>query len=93
MPIRRLLEDAKFEPDEVAVLTRAFELALSALYLVDRDDPVCEIVARKVIEIGTNGIHRSQRDRQGCRRTTRRLETSPWQDPAAVERRVIGPAR
>ena len=57
MPIRRLLEDAKFEPDEVAVLTRAFELALSALYLVDRDDPVCEIVARKVIEIGTDGIH------------------------------------
>jgi hypothetical protein len=57
MPIRRLLKDAKFEPDEVAVLTRAFELALSALYLVDRDDPVCEIVARRVIEIGTNGIH------------------------------------
>jgi hypothetical protein len=57
MPIRRLLKDAKFEPDEVAVLTRAFELALSALYLVDRDDPICEIVARKVIEIGTNGIH------------------------------------
>ena len=53
MPIRRLLKDAKFEPDEVAVLTRAFELALSALYLVDRDDPVCEIV----VEIGTNGIH------------------------------------
>ena len=57
MPIRRLLKDAKFEPNEVAVLTRAFELALSALYLVDRDDPVCEIVARKVIEIGANGIH------------------------------------
>ena len=57
MPIRRLLKDAKFEPHEVAVLTRAFDLALRALYLVDRDDPVCEIVARKVIEIGTNGIH------------------------------------
>jgi hypothetical protein len=66
MPIRRLLKDAKFEPDEVAVLTRAFELALSALYLVDRDDPVCEIVARKVIEIGTNGIHDPQRDRRSC---------------------------
>jgi len=23
---------------------------------VDRDDPVCEIVARKVIEIGQNGL-------------------------------------
>ena len=49
MPIRRLLKDAKFELEEVAVLKRAFNSALSALYLVDRDDPVCEIVARKVI--------------------------------------------
>ena len=57
MPIRRLLGEDKCKPEEVAVLTRAFDLALSALYLVDRDDPVCEIVARKVIEIGTNGIH------------------------------------
>ena len=57
MPIRRLLKENKFKPEEVAVLTRAFELALSALYLVDRDDPVCEIVARKVIEIGTISTH------------------------------------
>jgi hypothetical protein len=57
MPIRRLLKDDKFKPEEIAALTRAFDLALSALYLVDRDDPICEIVARKVIEIGTNGIH------------------------------------
>jgi hypothetical protein len=57
MPIRRLLKEDKFKPEEVAVLTRAFELALSALYLVDRGDPVCEIVAREVVEIGTNGIH------------------------------------
>jgi hypothetical protein len=64
MPIRRLLKDAKFEPDEVALLTRAFELALSALYLVDRDDPICEIVARKVIEIGTNGAAFSDLRRQ-----------------------------
>jgi hypothetical protein len=27
------------------------------LYLVDRNDLVCEIVASKIIEIGTNGIH------------------------------------
>jgi hypothetical protein len=57
MPIRRLLKDDKFEPEQVAVLTRAFDLALNALYLIDRDDPICEIVARKVIEVGTDGIH------------------------------------
>jgi hypothetical protein len=57
MSIRRLLKGDGFKPEEVAVLSRAFELALYALGLVDRDDPVCEIVARKVIEIGTKGIH------------------------------------
>jgi hypothetical protein len=32
-------------------------LALRVLDLVDRNDLVCEIVASKIIEIGTNGIH------------------------------------
>jgi hypothetical protein len=52
MPIRRLLKDDKFEPEQVAVLTRAFDLALNALYLIDRDDPICEIVARKLSRSG-----------------------------------------
>jgi hypothetical protein len=56
MPIDRLLRDYKIEPEEVERLNRAFTFTLSALYLVDRNDPVCEIVARKVIEIGTSGV-------------------------------------
>jgi len=36
-------------------LRQAFNLALNGLYLVDRNDPVCEIVAHKIIEIGLNG--------------------------------------
>jgi hypothetical protein len=55
MPIRRLLSVGAFKPEETAVLTLAFEMALRALHLVDRDDPICEIVARKIIQIG-NGI-------------------------------------
>jgi hypothetical protein len=33
-------------------LKDAFNLALNGLQLVDRSDPICEIVARKIIEIG-----------------------------------------
>jgi hypothetical protein len=29
----------------------------NSLHLIDRDDPVCEIIARKVIEIDASGTH------------------------------------
>jgi hypothetical protein len=42
-------------PDDIELLSVAFNLALHQLHLVDRNDPLCDIVARKVIEIGTDG--------------------------------------
>jgi hypothetical protein len=57
MPINRLLRDDKIQPEEVERLNRAFMRTLKSLHLVDRDDPVCDIVARKVIEIGVSGAH------------------------------------
>ena len=56
MPIDRLLRDGKIKPEEVERLNRAFTFTLRSLSLVDRDDPLCEIVARKVIEIGATGV-------------------------------------
>ena len=57
MPINRLFRDGKIRPEEVERLSRAFTFTLQSLSLVDRDDPVCEIVARKVIEIDAAGTH------------------------------------
>jgi hypothetical protein len=57
MPINRLLKEGKFKPEEVERLNRAFALALSLLGLVDRNDPICEMVARKVIDIDAAGTH------------------------------------
>ena len=57
MPINRLLLGGKLEPDEIERLDRAYSFTLKSLSLVDRDDPVCEIVARKVIEIARAGAH------------------------------------
>ena len=56
MPINRLLADSKLGPDEIENLNRAFKQALRALHLVDRNDPLAEIVARKIVEIGATGI-------------------------------------
>jgi len=57
MPINRLFREGKINPEEVERLNRAFTFTLHRLSLVDRDDPLCEIVARKVIEIDAAGTH------------------------------------
>jgi hypothetical protein len=56
MPISNLLGDSKLSPEQIEQLTVAFDRALRALHLVDRNDPVCEIVAREIIEIGQSGL-------------------------------------
>jgi hypothetical protein len=55
MPIVRLLEREAFSPEDIAVLTAAFEGTLRALELVDRTDPLTELVARKIIECAQTG--------------------------------------
>jgi hypothetical protein len=52
---RRALQHGGFSPVEVERLSRAYEDALRTLGLVDRTDPVTEIVAKKIIEIATTG--------------------------------------
>jgi len=60
MPINRLLGESNLDPKQIELLNVAFNRALRALRLVDRDDPVCEIVARKVIEFGLDGFRDPQ---------------------------------
>jgi hypothetical protein len=56
MPINRFLNGSNLGPEDVERLNRAYTYALRQLYLVDRDDPVADIVARKIIEVGATGI-------------------------------------
>jgi hypothetical protein len=51
MPINRLLKDSNLSAAEIAILYRAFDLALKKLGLVDRNDPITEIVAAKIVSI------------------------------------------
>ena len=55
MPINRLLKD-KRTPEEIESLNKAFNHALGLLGVADRNDPLCDMVARKVIEVGTTGL-------------------------------------
>jgi hypothetical protein len=55
MPIYRILEKSAFGPAEIAVMAAAYDDALRVLRLVDREDPITEIVAKKIIEIAQTG--------------------------------------
>jgi hypothetical protein len=57
MPIKHLLANSELGPDEIENLNLAFEQALRSLHLIDRDDdPLTELVARKIIEIDATGV-------------------------------------
>jgi hypothetical protein len=53
MAINRLLKGSALGPEDVERLNRAYTYALRSLHLVERDDdPVADMVARKIIEVG-----------------------------------------
>jgi hypothetical protein len=56
MAIYRLLQSSPLGPEEIAILTDAYERTLRTLGLINRNDPVTEIVARKIIELGQRGV-------------------------------------
>jgi len=60
MPIYRLLQNSPLGPEEIAVLTEAYEATLRKLGLVDRNDPIAEIIAKKIIELGQRGVRQAE---------------------------------
>lgn len=56
MPITRLLKGSNLPAAEIKNLNRAFDLALRKLGLVDRNDPITEIVAAKIVAVAKRGV-------------------------------------
>ena len=55
MAIYRLLKFSAFDPEMITSMTAAYEDALRVLRLADRQDPITELVAKKIIEIAQLG--------------------------------------
>jgi hypothetical protein len=53
--IYRLIANGSFGPAEIQVMTAAYEAALLDLSLVDRDDPITEIVATAIVNVTSMG--------------------------------------
>jgi hypothetical protein len=56
MAIHRLLQYAALGPDEICALVAAYDETLSALGLKQRNDPITQLVARRIIEIAQTGV-------------------------------------
>lgn len=56
MTIHRLLQHIPLAPEDIGRLVAAYEATLEALELKSRSDPITEIVAQKIIEIGQTGV-------------------------------------
>jgi hypothetical protein len=54
----RIIGDISFDPDTVEAMTLAFEQARGALGLADKDDPLLEILAHRIVEIAKLGERR-----------------------------------
>ena len=60
MAIYRLLKTLPMGPEEIAVLAEAYEHTLRKLNLVERSDPVTQLI-EKIIEIGQRGERNPQK--------------------------------
>ncbi len=56
MDIHRLLQGSNLGIDEVEQIEAAYERTLRALSLKDRNDPITEMIARKIIQIADSGL-------------------------------------
>jgi hypothetical protein len=74
MAIYRLLQFSAFDPDAIERMTAAYEDVLRALRLANRQDPITELVARKIVEVAQLGERDPIRLRE---RTLRELGITP----------------
>ena len=56
MAIYRLLREKVFEPEDIHLMTTVYEDVLKAFDLIERTDPVTELIAKTVIEMVQTGV-------------------------------------
>jgi hypothetical protein len=56
MAIYRLIANGSFGPDEIEVMTAAYEGALIDLCVTNRDDPITELIAKSIVNVTATGV-------------------------------------
>ncbi|MGB6349397.1 MAG: hypothetical protein WBG10_05145 [Pseudolabrys sp.] len=60
MAIYKLIANGSFGPDEIEAMSAAYESALVNLGIVNRDDPITELIAKAIV----NAVATGERDPQ-----------------------------
>jgi hypothetical protein len=55
MAIYRLIANGAFGPDEIEVMTVAYEDALTEIPVASRDDPITELIAKAIVNVAAAG--------------------------------------
>jgi len=56
MAFYRILQNSPLGPEEITRLSKAYEQALRRIGVQDRNAPLTELIAKKIIEIGQTGL-------------------------------------
>jgi hypothetical protein len=55
MAIYQLIANGSFGPDEIKIMTNAYEAALIDLGIADRNDPFTELIAKSILNVAATG--------------------------------------
>ena len=55
MAIYRLIASGSFDPEAIEAMTAAYESALTDLGLVERSDPITDMLAKAIVTIASSG--------------------------------------
>jgi hypothetical protein len=55
MAIYRFIAIGAFSPDEIKAMVAAYESALADLQLIDRNDPITELIAKSIVNVTATG--------------------------------------
>ena len=69
MPVQAV-EQQSFGPEDIEILSNAFEEAVRELRLVDRTDPATQLLAKRIIELAQQGERDPIRLREGAVKAT-----------------------
>jgi hypothetical protein len=83
MPIHRLLQNRKLSLEQKEMLNLAFIRTLRVLGLQDRNDPLCELVARKIIEVSARADDPIAVSQLAIGAIEKFVGAPPWLDGAA----------
>jgi hypothetical protein len=56
MTIHRMLQNVPLGPERIAALVEAYQITLKKLRLVERDDLMTQMIAKKIIEVAQIGV-------------------------------------